>query len=74
MANQEDESLTTSVETAARILGISRNLCYRMIHEGRIPHLAFGKRIVVPRVGLMRLLAGEDTAIEERTPGGSSTG
>lgn len=50
------ECLTMSVERAARILGIGRGLCYQMIHEGRIPHLVFGRRIVVPKAGLDKLL------------------
>lgn len=52
----EEERLTVTVEQAARILGISRGLAYQMAREGRIPTLRFGKRIVVPRKAIERLL------------------
>lgn len=60
MPNQENERLTISVVETAKILGISRGLCYQMIHEGRIPHLAFGRRILIPKAGLQRLLDGQE--------------
>lgn len=69
MQDQKSECLTVSVTRAARILGISRNLCYQMIHEGRIPYLAFGRRIVIPKVGLDNLLdiQGDDGKSEKIT-------
>ena len=50
------ERLTVSVPEAAKLLGIARNSAYNAVHEGRLPHLKIGKRIVVPRVALERLL------------------
>jgi excisionase family DNA binding protein len=50
---------TLTVTEAAVALGISRNLCYEMVRQGKIPSLRFGKRIVVPRQGIEKLL--EDT-------------
>jgi excisionase family DNA binding protein len=50
------ERLTVSVPEAAKLLGIARNSAYNAVHEGHIPHLKIGKRIVVPRVALERLL------------------
>ena len=52
----EEVRLTVTVEQAARILGISRGLAYQMAREGRIPTLQFGKRIVVPKKAIERLL------------------
>ncbi len=59
-----------TVEEAARVLGISRYLAYEGVRSGEIPSLRVGRRIVVPRVALDRLLAeaGGD-ALEPRDSG-----
>ena len=46
------------VETAARVLGLSRNSCLEAIHRQEIPHLAWGRRIVVPVPALLLMLLG----------------
>ena len=51
------ERLTLSVVEAARVLGIGRNLCYDRIRTGEIPSLRIGRRLVVPRAALEKLLA-----------------
>jgi excisionase family DNA binding protein len=48
---------TYTVEETARILRIGRNSAYDAIRAGAIPALRIGRRIVVPRVALDRLLA-----------------
>lgn len=50
------ERLTVSVPEAAKLLGIARNSAYNAVHEGRIPSLRIGKRIVVPRAALEKFL------------------
>jgi excisionase family DNA binding protein len=52
---------TVSVEEAARILGISRGLAYQMVHQGKMPVLRFGRRMVVPRRAIERLLEEPNT-------------
>jgi excisionase family DNA binding protein len=52
----EEKRLTITVEQAGRILGISRGLAYQMAREGRIPTIRFGKRLVVPKWAIERLL------------------
>ena len=47
---------TMSVAEASCALGLSKNATYRAIARGEIPSLRFGRRIVVPRVRLRRLL------------------
>ncbi|MFH1925665.1 MAG: helix-turn-helix domain-containing protein [Chloroflexota bacterium] len=54
-----NERLTYNVSTAAKLLGLSRNAAYQGCLTGQIPHLKIGKRILIPRVQLERLLAGE---------------
>jgi excisionase family DNA binding protein len=61
--------LTLTVEEAAEILGISRSSAYEAVGRGEIPSLRFGKRIVIPRAALFRLVDepssnGEPTASE----------
>jgi len=54
------EKATLTVEEAAETLGISRNLAYQLVREGKIPSIRLGeKRLVVSRAALERLLEGQ---------------
>jgi excisionase family DNA binding protein len=48
--------MTVSVEEAAGLLGIGRDLCYRQVKAGTIPSLRWGNTIVVPVQGLLDLV------------------
>ena len=50
------QTLTVTVDHAAKLLGLSRAGCYEAIHRREIPSLKIGKRILVPRVALERML------------------
>lgn len=50
MTTEISELLT--VAEAAQVLRISRNLTYELVHQGRLPHLQLGRRILVPRRAL----------------------
>jgi len=52
----KQESLTMTVEEAAAALGISRNLAYEAARDGRIPAIRIGRRLLVPRRALEKLL------------------
>ena len=54
-----DDRETRTVEEAGRILGIGRSAAYAAVGRGEIPALRIGKRLLVPRAALERLLAGE---------------
>ncbi len=54
------EKLTLTVDEAAKALGLSRNSCYQAAETGAIPSIRIGKRILIPRFALERLLAGAD--------------
>ncbi len=60
VAGDEDEPvrLTFSVEEAAKMLGISRAFCYEACNQGQIPHIRIGRRILIPRSALKRLVEG----------------
>jgi excisionase family DNA binding protein len=52
----DSDSKTLSVDDAARLLGISRSLAYEGVRMGQIPSIRIGKRIIVPRAALDRML------------------
>jgi excisionase family DNA binding protein len=59
MAKRNPESVTklaVSVPEAARLLGIGRNAAYDAAASGDLPIIRFGKRMLVPRVALDRML------------------
>lgn len=53
----EDDRLAVSVEEAARLLGISRDLAYDLVRRSELPSVRLGRRIVVPRAQLAVLLS-----------------
>jgi excisionase family DNA binding protein len=50
------EKLTISVETAGQLLGLSRNSAYQGVHTGEIPAVKVGKRYLIPRKALQKML------------------
>ena len=50
------ESLVLTVGEAARLLRLSKTTTYDQIRQGSIPSIRMGKRILVPRAALMRML------------------
>ena len=50
------ENLTMTVEEAAAALNISRSLAYEAARDGRIPAIRIGRRLLVSRYALEKLL------------------
>lgn len=50
------ERLTYTVMEAAKILGIGRDTAYRAVLEGQIPSIRIGKRLLIPKQALEKLL------------------
>jgi excisionase family DNA binding protein len=48
-----------TVEETAQILRLSRQSAYEAAKKGDIPTVRVGRRLLVPRAALQRLLAGE---------------
>lgn len=65
----DERRLTITVEECAHILGISRGLAYQMAHEGRIPTLKFGRRLVVPRWAVEHLLREPQEGVTSQPAG-----
>lgn len=59
---QDRDRLAMSVEEASRALGISKSLGYELVASGQLPSVRLGRRIVVPRAALERMLTGGDSA------------
>lgn len=53
---RNSERRTVSVEEAGRILGISRGAAYAHANDGTIPTIRLGKRLLVPKAALDKLL------------------
>ena len=49
---------TYTIEEAAELLGIGRSSAYRAARDGQIPAIRLGRRLLVPKVALERLLNG----------------
>jgi len=47
---------TVTVAEAGRILGVCRNSAYRLAKQGVIPSLRLGRKVVVPKAALRRML------------------
>ena len=56
LAQDNQERLCLSVPEAAKILGISRGLAYELARSGRLPALRFGRRLLISRAALERML------------------
>lgn len=57
----ETRKLIYNVEDTAKLLQISRNLCYRLCRERKIPGVIFlgSRRMVLSAAAIDRLLAGD---------------
>ena len=54
----KSERATLGIKEAARILGIGKNQAYAAAHNGDLPVLKIGGRILVARAALEKMLAG----------------
>jgi excisionase family DNA binding protein len=63
------ERLTLTVEEAAAVLGISRAFAYDAVRRGEIPAIKIGRRILVPRLALGRLLETPGAGFSEEASG-----
>ena len=59
-AAQARTRLTLTVEEVAATLGISRAFAYEAVRRGEIPSIRIGRRVLVPRAALERLIDGDN--------------
>lgn len=54
--SDQTERLTYKIEEAGKKLGIGRNQAYEAANRGEIPTIRIGKRLLVPKARLDRML------------------
>ena len=54
-----DKRLCITVPEAAAMLGISRNFAYELVKQKKLPVVEFGKRKLIPRAALEKMLERE---------------
>ena len=59
-----NEKLTLSVEEAGKLLGVSRQVAYQLIHRSDFPTLHIGRRILVPKKQLEEWMDRNGTGTE----------
>ena len=64
MTKSKGGILTMTVEQVAEALGLSRGLTYEAIKTGQIPAVRVGKRLLVPRAALEKMLDVTVTVVE----------
>ncbi len=62
------DRLTWSITEAAHVLGISRASAYEAAHRGELPVRVIGRRMLVPRAALLRLLDGSHAPEQTQQP------
>ncbi len=60
--------LTMTVEEAAKALRIGRSLAYELARRGELPTIRLGKRLLVPKAGLDRMLGAVSQRAESSYP------
>jgi excisionase family DNA binding protein len=63
---ESEDRLCFSIPETARMLGISRGLAYELARSGQIPVLRLGKRLLVPKIALERLLSQPDMTLRRK--------
>jgi len=51
-----EKRLCITVTEAAAMLGLSRNFAYELVRREELPAVRFGKRLLIPRVALEKIL------------------
>src|ERR1700747_3371609 len=54
------DCVTYSIPQAGKLLGLSRNTAYEAERRGELPTIRFGRKILVPKAALQRLLDGAE--------------
>jgi excisionase family DNA binding protein len=57
MSNEKDDRLTMTVPEAGQCLGLGRAASYEAAKRGELPVIKIGKRLLVPRGAIERMLA-----------------
>ena len=50
------EELVLTIPEAAKLLRVSRNFCYELARQGKLPVIKLGRRLLVSRIVLEKML------------------
>ncbi len=56
MSEENEKCLVFSTSEVAKLLGVSKNKVYEATSTGQIPSIKCGRRILIPRVALIKML------------------
>ena len=62
--DKDTQPLVLTVSEAAKLLRISRGSAYEAIKRSELPYIKVGKRILIPRYALEKILAVDGTVNE----------
>jgi excisionase family DNA binding protein len=65
--------MTLTVEEAAQLLGIGRQSAYQAARTGELPTIKLGRRLLVPRAQIDRMLGIQNDERPAVTPGARET-
>jgi hypothetical protein len=57
LLESDSQCATVTIETTGKLFGLSRAAAYAAARAGEIPTIRFGRRLVVPKAALRKLLA-----------------
>ena len=57
---ESDEQLVYDVPELSKVLLISESHTYKVLRQGLVPSIRLGRRILIPKVALDKILACED--------------
>ena len=60
------EKVVLDVESAGKLLGLSRPSAYQAIKRGEIPYIRIGRRILVPVAALDKMLENAGAPVESK--------
>jgi excisionase family DNA binding protein len=61
MLSEITKNVTLTVEETSRLLRLSRGATYEAVRRGQLPSIRIGRRILIPRAALEKLLERQDS-------------
>lgn len=71
---QRSTLATLSIAQTAKLLGLNQRSVSGAVARGELPSLRIGRRILIPRLALLRLLGADPDTPNVNTPSGVSDG
>lgn len=62
---ENNERLTWTAREVSKLTSLAVNSVYQGIATGQIPHIRIGKRILIPKAALLRMLADAEAKAQK---------